>query len=79
MWAFALVVFAFFVAFAFFGVWMIALPLAVIGVAIFAWLQFRQRTGEQGAVNRLRDEAQEVGSESKGVEFTDRDRQTLAN
>ena len=71
--AFALALVA--MAFAFSGgAVIVALPVAIIGVAIVASLDFNKRRRQMASINEQREQAR-----SDKVEFTERDEQTLVS
>lgn len=55
------------------GLFVIGIPLFVIGVAVIGFLDFQRRRKHLGDIEHLRDEAK-----AEQVEFTARDKQTLA-
>jgi hypothetical protein len=55
------------------GLFVIGIPLFVIGVIAIGVLDFKRRRHRVADIKHLRDQAK-----TEGVEFTERDRQTLA-
>jgi hypothetical protein len=56
------------------GLFVIGIPLFVIGVIAIGLLDFQRRRRHVADIKHLRDQAR-----AEGVQFTQRDRQTLAN
>jgi Flp pilus assembly protein TadB len=54
------------------GAVVVALPVAVVGIAIVGFLDFRRRQGQAQSVEHLRDQAA-----AEKVDFTERDKETL--
>ncbi len=83
MWGVGLVIAAFVLSLVFFGGWIVAVPLAIIG-GILVWLTRsigakRDRDRDREGVSRLREQSRGAGPRDEGgVEFTDRDRETLS-
>ena len=57
-----------------FGSPIVAVPVVVVGIGVFALLEMRRRRTQSGSLKEFRDEAQ-----ADEVEFTARDKQTLAS
>jgi Sec-independent protein secretion pathway component TatC len=57
-----------------FGQVVIALPLALIGIALVAFVDFNRRRRQSQQIEHIRDEAK-----ADKVEFTERDKETLAS
>ena len=68
------------VALLFFGGWIFSVLLALVAIGIGLGLRFAGRFGDTGRMRRFRGQARGAGPEADGgVEFTDRDRETLAS
>ena len=77
MWGVGLVIAAFVLSLVFFGGWIVAVPIAIIG-GILVWLT-RSTGAKREGVSRLREQSRGAGPRDEGgVEFTDRDRETLS-
>ena len=77
MWGFSMVLLALVVAavigFAFvFGTPILGVPIAILGVAVVAGVDFRRRRKQARQMHEFRDEAK-----ADKVEFTERDQETL--
>ena len=56
------------------GAVIVALPLAIIGIAVLGVLDLRRRRNQAKTVEEFRDEAK-----AEKVDFTERDKETLAS
>ena len=79
-WALVFIVAASVIALAAFGVWIFAVLLAIVAIGIGLGVRFAGGLGETGRMRRFRGKARGARPEADGgVEFTDRDRETLAS
>lgn len=78
MWPVILVLTAVVISIGMFGGWVFAVPLAGVG-ALALWFTRSGRKGSDEGVSRLRQQAHGAAPlDGGGVEFTDRDRETLS-
>jgi hypothetical protein len=80
MWAFALVFAALVGGLMAFAGWVIALPVALIGGGLIWYASLTRRKRAVEDVSRLRAEAHRAAPLDKGgIDFTDKDRETLSS
>jgi hypothetical protein len=80
VWAIVFLVVAAVIALAATGVWIFAVLLALVAIGIGLGLRFAGTLGETGRMRRFRGQARGAGPDADpDVEFTDRDRETLAS
>ncbi len=79
MWPVLLVLAAIVISIGMFGGWIFAVPLALVGAAAL-WFTRSGRSGDDEGVDALREEGRGAAPlDDGGVEFTDRDRETLGS
>ena len=62
------------------GAWIIVFPLALLLAAVGIGTYFLRHKGQTGRMRHLREQAHGTGPRDRGgVEFTDRDRETLSS
>jgi hypothetical protein len=80
VWALVSILAAAAIALLFFGGWIFSVLLAMVAIAIGLGIRFAGGLGETGRMRRFRGQARGAGPEADGgVEFTDRDRESLAS
>ncbi|HEY1276769.1 MAG TPA: hypothetical protein VGF25_17800 [Thermoleophilaceae bacterium] len=57
-----------------FGVGILAVPIAILGVALIGFVEWRRRRTQADSIHRHRRQAEE-----DKIEFTDRDQETLVS